>query len=63
MSCCGVLTALFAEDEEELCRRLLHAHVHVRHQADQLVPDRGADLGPDLHVSQRRKHLQQSAEN
>lgn len=52
------LTAFFAEDEEKLRGRLLHPHVHVRHQANQLVPQHGAHLWPDLHVLQRWKHLE-----
>lgn len=53
-----VLTAFFAEDKKKLCSCLLHTHVHMCHQANQLVSQRGADLWPDLHVLQRRKHLE-----
>ena len=51
------LTALLAEDEEELSGTLLHAHVHVCHEAHQLVPDGVADLRPHLCLFQRGKHL------
>lgn len=53
------LTALFAKDKEKLCSRLLHAHVDMCHEANQLVPDGAADLWPVLHILQWRKDLKQ----
>lgn len=50
-------TAFLAEDKEELRRRLLHPHVHVCHEADQFVPDGGADLWSVLHVFQWGENL------
>lgn len=52
------LTAFFTENEEKLRSRLLHAHVDMCHQADELVSQGGADLWPDLHILQWRKYLQ-----
>ena len=51
------LTALFAEDEEELGGALLHAHVHVGHEPHQLVPDGRTDLRADVYVLQRGENL------
>lgn len=53
-----LLTAFFAEDKEKLCSRLLHTHVNMRHEANQLVSGGGADLRPDLHIFQWGKYLQ-----
>lgn len=44
------LTTFFAENKEKLGRALLHACVHVCHQADQLVPEGRADLWSHLHI-------------
>lgn len=51
------LTAFFAEDEQKLCSCLLHAHVHMCHEANQLVSDGGANLWPALHIFQWGKYL------
>lgn len=53
------LTTFFAEDEEKLRSCLLHSHVNMRHKANQLVSDGGADLWPDLHIFQWGKYLKE----